>query len=548
MARFARISIHWILPSTAIAAALFLLNYTAVISGALAPPPGHVPQYVLRNIDMTVYLNWMQSARDRWLLPNYSAPWLTPDEVFTPILTVMGRLSNLLPWSTLTDYYVLHFIATIGASALLLAALRYFLPSRKQRLAAVAVIFCSVPYLSIAYAIAKATGSSPGIFSLGLLEYTYTTADGLVRGGASNSVTLTFGTATVLAAVLLLAKRIETGSVRWLWAAAAVNFASALFHPFEFSVITAAGCSLLALEARRTRNWRRAVWQSLVLVSAAVAGLTPYLVQLRRVEWLRDMSAADPGATLNVASVLLMWGLPAFLTLYTMLLRFRPATPKDEVLAVWCITALVVLFAHPPSPFHLLNGYTYINAMWLVRVAASNHKARSVIERNRRPLIAFCSIWFVLCAAAHAATIIQMARDGRSPDPDVLVSTVAPQSETVLRGWLHAHAEADEVVMAPGLTGAWLTTIPMHGFAAQDNFSITYEQQLKESRSFFAAKWSPDDSRNFLRRYGIRWVVVPANSEAQRYFSTRPPAASFGDLVLYQLPENHTVFYDHRHP
>ena len=368
---------RWILPSVAIAAFLFILNHTAVISGALAPPPGYVPQYVLRNTDMTVYLNSMQAGKHVWFPPNFSAPWITPDELFTPILTLIGRVSNFMPWSVLIDYYVLHFLATVGATLLLMAALRYFVPAGRQRIAVIGVIFCSVPFLSIWYTIAKAIGASPGMSSLGLIEYTYTTADGLVRGGSSNSITLTFGTAVVLGAVLLLAKRIETGGTGWLWAVAALNFVSAFFHPFEFAVITGTGCLLFGLEGFRTKDWSRAIRHSLLLVATGTLGLSPYLIQLARVGWLRDMSAADPGMVMNVASVLRMWGIPAFLTVYAVLLRFRPRTPKDEVLAAWCLVAVLLLFAHPPSPFHLLDGFTYINAMLLVRIGASDPKACS---------------------------------------------------------------------------------------------------------------------------------------------------------------------------
>lgn len=545
MGKSVRLWSRWILPSTAVAAFLFILNHAAVISGAIAPPPGYLPQYVLRNTDMTVYLNSMQAGRHVWFPPNFSAPWLTPDELFTPLLTLMGRLSNFMPWSVLTDYYVMHFLATVGATLLLMGALRYFTPPGRQRLGAIAVIFCSVPFLSVWYVIAKAIGASPRLSSLGLIEYTYTTADGLVRGGTSNSITLTFGTAAVLAAVLLLAKRIETGGTRWLWAAAVINFVSAFFHPFEFSVITGTGCLLFGLEGFRTRDWSRAIRHSLVLVAAGALGLSPYLIQLSRVGWLRDMSAA-PGMPMNIASVLLMWGMPAFLTVYALLLRFRPRTPKDEVLAAWCLVAVLLLFAHPPSPFHLLDGFTYINAMLLVRIGASDPKARTLLERNSRPLLACCCIWFLLCVGAQAATFVQLVRDGRSAEPEVLISAVAPASEQALRQWLHLHASSDDVVLAPGLMSAWLTTIPMHGFAAQDNFSISYEHQSKQSASFYAGEWSVDHANEFLHRYGIRWVVLPLKSSGKQYLEERAPAALFGDLALYRLPENHTRDYPGR--
>jgi len=495
---------------------------------------------------MTVYLNWMQAGRRAWFPPNFSAPWITPDELFTPILTLMGHVSNFMPWSILIDYYALHFLATVGATLLLIAALRYFVPAGRQRIAVIGVIFCSVPFLSIWYTIAKAVGASPGMSSFGLIEYTYTTADGLVRGGSSNSITLTFGTAVVLAAILLLSKRIETGEVGWLWAVAALNFVSAFFHPFEFAVITGTGCLLFGLEGFRTRDWSRAIRHSLLLVAAGTLGLSPYLIQLARVGWLRDMSAADPGMVMNVASVLRMWGMPAFLTIYALLLRFRPRTPRDEVLAAWCLVAVVLLFAHPPSPFHLLDGFTYINAMLLVRIGASDPKAQTLLGRNRRPLIACGCVWILLCTAAQATTLIQLVRDGRSADPDVLISSVAPESEQSLRQFLKVHAHSDEVVLAPGLMSAWLTTIPMHGFAAQDNFSISYGHQFKQLTSFYAGEWSPEHANEFLHRYGIHWVVVPLKSSAKRYLEERAPAALFGDLALYQLPENHTLPYPGR--
>jgi hypothetical protein len=93
---------------------------------------------------------------------------------------------------------------------------------------------------------------------------------------------------------------------------------------------------------------------------------------------------------------------------------------------------------------------------------------------------------------------------------------------------------------------AWLTTIPMHGFAAQDNFSISYGHQFKQLTSFYAGEWSPEHANEFLHRYGIHWVVVPLKSSAKRYLEERAPAALFGDLALYQLPENHTLPYPGR--
>lgn len=135
MRKGSRLWPRWIRPSVAVAAFLFVWNHTAVTSGALAPPPGYVPQYVVRNTDMTVYPDSMQATRHAWLAPNFSPPWPTSNELLTPILAVMGHMSNFMPWPVF---------------------------SGRQRLAAIAVISCSVPFLSIWCAIAKVLDGSPG--------------------------------------------------------------------------------------------------------------------------------------------------------------------------------------------------------------------------------------------------------------------------------------------------------------------------------------------------------------------------------------------------
>ena len=514
----------------------FIANNIAIIAAILAPASGTIPQYFLRNTDTPEYLTGLQSSGSGLLLRNYFSPWRVPDAIYTPLLWSTGRLTAALPWSLAVRYHAAHLLLYIAASGALIVVFRHFLPTRNQRLAGAIVVLCSVPWLSIGYAITRILGRSPGFFSLGLFQSTYITADGLARGGTSNSLTLTFGTLTVLLAVYFLARRLETGDSKWIWRAAAVNFISALFHPFEFMPITLSGLVLLTLEARHQRRWRRAIQEGTILALPALVAILPYFLLLRRFEWLRD-ARTGLDMDFNPASVLLMFGLPAFMGVYLLLMRFRPQTRSDQVLIVWCLSCLALLAPKTLGPFHIVDGYVYVNAALVVRLL-STPKASAILVPHGKAALAAAVVVVSLCILAQTFTFIQLFRDGRSDSPELLLSAVVPRDEVAVREWLRKHAQPDDVVLAPGVAAAWMATLPIHTLAAHEYFSISFDKQYEQSGRFFSGRMTTPEADAFEREYGIRWVMVPPGSPAFRYFSGEQPVFSIGGTAVFERPDN----------
>ncbi|MFZ0637513.1 MAG: hypothetical protein WAM08_18475, partial [Candidatus Acidiferrales bacterium] len=214
---------------------LFLLHHAGVVSGALAPPPGYEPAWTLRNLDVPQYLTWLEAARHEVLLPDYHAPWVTEPGLFQPLLLAAARTG--LP--TLVAYYAPVLAGYIFAAFALLHAASVFCPGRETLFALLAAL-CTVPFRLIGWLLAQVLPLPKVLVVLGLIDYSYDTADGLFRGGMSNSVTLSVGTALVLLSMAALGRFAESGQRKYLFRLAALAFLSAFLHPFEVFVIVAA--------------------------------------------------------------------------------------------------------------------------------------------------------------------------------------------------------------------------------------------------------------------------------------------------------------------
>ena len=84
-----------------------------------------------------------------------------------------------------------------------------------------------------------------------------------------------------------------------------------------------------------------------------------------------------------------------------------------------------------------------------------------------------------------------------------------------------------------------LATAPVHTMVRHWLFSGTYAAQVKLQGSFCGGDWNHEIAREFLRTYGIDYVVVPEGSPIHRVLRGYPKAAVFPPLMLYHLPENH---------
>jgi len=481
---------------------LGLLNHIGVIAGIVNPPPGYQPAYYLRNLDVPQYLAWMELARTHWLLPNEHAPWQTEPGLFQPMFTIMARTG--LP--TLVVYYGLQLLLYwLAAYALLLAA-QTFMKTRRAILYAALVVLGALPLWLLGWAAAKALGLPPTVqlaLGYGLVEYGYDTADGLVRGGLSNSVLLTFGTAMTLFAFTNLAKFITAGRTvgrrRYYYWLLACVFLDGLFHPFEIFVITAAAVwPLWRADRKRECGW---------LFVAAGAGMLPYVIETVRFSWVRDLSQISTWKMGSPVWVLLVYGVPAMLICWLMLIRFRVERPEDEILQSWFLcAALLPMIPGMTSGIHTFDGYVYAIGFLLVRKAQSDQLFSRLFSQHRGAMRLALAGWAVVSALVLGSAYWQLWKDGKSANPEFL-SAVAPSDEVAMLSWMKANLPRDRLVLAPEAMAPWVAAIPMPSVGSHDLFSVTYQAQRDLANHFYQGQPLRGD---LIDGFGVSYVVAPA--------------------------------------
>ncbi|HME09155.1 MAG TPA: hypothetical protein VKG25_19005, partial [Bryobacteraceae bacterium] len=359
----------------------FVVNNLAVWSAMLRPPAGYIPRFVLSNLDVPIYLTWMTLAPTHWLLPNFDAPWASDDALLSPLVLTVGKLSHLLGLSPVAGFQAFHFLFYIVAAFALGAVIWTFCCTGRQRFAAAAAIFAALPLPLLTLGWMHLAGREVPLFWIGLVEYAYETADGLTRGGVSNTFTLSFGTAANLFALCLLARLVRQRRSRDLTLLAMVAFLAGFFHPTEVCVITGASLASFAILAWRERRLAVLVRNGAVVGGAAVLGLLPYVVQTSRSEWVRDISRLYQWQPPSVLWVPLVFGLPTVLVVYLLLMRFRLRAPGDEVLRTWFLSTIALLFV-PGIPFklHMFDGFPYVVAVLLVRLLAGRVQVSALLR------------------------------------------------------------------------------------------------------------------------------------------------------------------------
>lgn len=501
---------------------LGLLNHIGVIAGMLDPPPGYQPAHYIRNLDTPIYLSWIELARTHWLLPNGDAPWLTEPALFQPMFVIMARTG--LP--TAVAYYCLQLLLYwVAAYALILAA-QTFMKTRRAMLYAALVMLGALPLRLLGWVAAKALGSPEMVrlvLGYGVVQYGYETADGLLRGGLSNSVLITFGTAMILFSFTNLARFIAGGQRRYYYWLMFCVFLNALFHPFEiFVVITAAVWPLWKADRKRESLW---------LFVVAGAGMLPYVIETMRFRWVRDVSLLLNWKMGSPVWVLLVYGIPAMLICWLMLIRFRVERPEDEVLQSWFLCAAVLpMVPGVTTILHAFDGYAYAVGFLLVRKAQSDKLFSRLFSEHRRTMQLALAGWAAVSILALGSVYSQFWKDGKSTDPEFL-SAVAPSGEVAMLAWMKANLPRDRLVLAPEVMAPWVAAIPMPSVASHDLFSVTYEAQRSLASRFYAGEALRSD---LIDGFGVSYVVAPAGAPIVLEGSTLLHQEA--SLRLYEIP------------
>ncbi|HTC89233.1 MAG TPA: hypothetical protein VK686_13090 [Bryobacteraceae bacterium] len=501
---------------------LCLGNHLGVIAGIAAPPPGYEPAYYIRNLDVPQFVTWMELAKTHWLLPDEHAPWQTEPGLFQPMYALAAHTG--LP--TIVSYYGLQLLMYWLAAYALIVAMQTFLKTRRAMLYGALAVLGAMPLLLLGWAAAKALGLPAAVQSAlayGVVQYTYDTADGLVRGGLSNSFLLTFGTAMTLFAFVNLARFVTTSQRRYYYWLLLCVFLDGLFHPFEIFAIAAAAVWPL-WKAKRMK-------ECLGLFAVAGAGMLPYVIQTLRCAWVGDIAQLGNWKMGSLAWILLVYGLPAILICWLMAIRFRVDTAEDGILQSWFLCAAVLPWIPGvPSGMHTFDGYAYVVGFLLVRKAQSDPLLSQIAVQKPRALRFALAGWGLVSALVLVTVYTQLWKDGKSAHPDFL-SAVAPQQEVAMLAWMKANLPRDRLVLAPEAMAPWVAAIPMPSVGSHDLFSFTYQAQRNLASRFYQGH--PERSE-LIDGFGVSYVIAPVGAPIVLEHSRLLHQES--SLRLYEVP------------
>lgn len=519
----------------AIGVLCFFVNNLSVWSAALSPAPGHQARWVLSNMDVPIYLTWMTLAPKHWLLPNYNAPWTSDDALVSPLVLVAGKFSSSVGLSPRAGFQIFHLFFYIVAAFAFAAVLYSFCTTRRQRIAATIASVAALPLPLLALGWADLVGKQIPILWLGLIQFSYDTADGLFRGGTSNSYTLSFGTAANLAGLFFLTRYVRGGQRRDVVLLALTAVLSALFHPVEMCVIVLASIATFGIQAYRNRNSRTGITNATLVVAGALLGLLPYLIQTSRSQWVRDISRLYVWEAFSILWVPLVFGIPTVLAIYFLLMRYRLTTPGDEVLRTWFFASFALLYVPGvPMKLHIFDGFPYITAILLVRLLSSHQPLRNLIERKPSLPLAVAAAALAICLPGYVSMYKQLWNDGRKEDPQLLLNALQRTEEPQLLAWFRSHEINGQLAMGPLDIAPWLATVPMPSLASHDLFGVTYEDQNRFVSRFYQGRLSDEDASRQLRDYGVHYLVIPTQGPSRRYVTDQTPIAQVGVWSIYE--------------
>jgi hypothetical protein len=269
----------------------------------------------------------------------------------------------------------------------------------------------------------------------------------------------------------------------------------------------------------------------------------PYVYFSLTVPWMRQVTAQNIYRLPDLLHLLGILGIPTAFVLVNLVIGPRLRARSDVVLQCWFAATLMVMhIPRLPWALHGADGFGLITALLAVRQISQVPYLRSWVAL--RPRLAIVAAVAVVAPATfvHAGVRYAVFRDALKPESPYGMSAVSRQAEHDLIRWFRRHGSVRDLVIVPNQETSWmLTTAPVHTIASHWLYSGNYGQQSKLRDNFYSGDWTDETARDFLRQYGINYVVVPEGSPVHRVLSAYPKAAHFPPLTLYHLPENHMV-------
>jgi hypothetical protein len=517
-----------------LAVSLGLLSWSAnnlnILRAHIHTPAGTQPSWTPRETDVAQHLTWVNGMRNALVIPDYHMPAVTNPGIFCPLMALLGQVTKF-GIDASAAYAAAELLVGIVGVYCILVSLRLFLMSHWQAVAALVLLFASAPFMSVLNVWRALRGEEfgPPIYFVG---------DGLFYTGP---LSIVFGTASVYASLILVTRHVLLGRRRYLYLTAVVAAVAGLCHPFEvFTIMAATTLTLLAL---RWPCIRDALTESLVVIVPCGLSVLPYLYLSLTVPWMRQVTVQNTYKLPDLLHLLGILGIPSAFVLVGLVIGPRLRQTSDVVLQCWFASTLMVMHIPKlPWALHAADGFGFVTALLAVRQVSQVPYLRSWwVLRPRLAMIAAAAM-AAPAVFVHVGARYTMFRDGLKLESPFGMSAVSSQAECDLIRWFHRNGSGRDLVIAPNKETSWmLATAPVHTIASHWLFSGTYEYQVKLRDSFYRGDWTDETARDFLRKYGINYVVVPEGSPVHRVLSTYPKAALFPPLTLYHLPENHML-------
>jgi len=534
-------------------AILYFANNLDVWHGLIAPPVGYVGLGIQRNSDIAIYLTWLHGYAKGWFLPNYSAPWTTPSDFIAPGLIPVSLLQRLLGVSPVAALQIFTFVGYVFVAYAMAFAYRTFCKTRGQALWALLVALACVPIDSLPI-LSQLLGSSAQYGAATGRVHFLTMSDGFLRGLVTWPF-LTYGTGFQALSMGLLGRYVKTGERRWMMWMALACLISTLLHPFEiFVTATTAGIVLLRRFGPTKETVTRLGW----VAAAAAVGVSPYVIQTVRSEWMHEVALAN-SIVLSPSLLAGVVGAPVVLIVVLLLFGFPESRSDETVIAKTWFLVTMALFFVPGLPFalHLLDGsFVAIGLLVVMQVQELLQRrptlAKPVLQFVVVPLLAWSLLPHVIFRAqawdAGVATQNQQfAFDTCTTFHGTCLkpTAIAPAAEVAAVKWLGANANPEDLVLATEDASPWMAQAPVHSFASHWLFSLLWPHPNYRNvrNAFFSGSLTVGQGHELLELIGVRWIVVPDGSAARQYLDNAAQRARLGTYAIYEVPGAHIKPY-----
>jgi hypothetical protein len=308
-------------------------------------------------------------------------------------------------------------------------------------------------------------------------------------------------------------------------------------HPFEIVVIVFVATIVLLQEAEPIR---RRLARIGLIITAAGAGLAPYVIQSLRVPWVHEVTEANrSGVYITPAYLVASLGLPAIVVGVLLLLGLPRKQNRDAmILKTWFVSSFLLFYVPGlPFPQHFFDGVFFAIGMLLAMQIEGLEESRPMFARPAfRLLLATALIWMLV---PHLTFRARSWKDGVALSNIRFASAIAPDDEIAAVQWLRRNASPDDLILANGEAASWLAAAPVHSFASHWLFSsaAARPRDAELKAAFFEGKMPPEQAHAFLETLGVRFVVVPDDSCARPYVvGTAIMRIHLNATAIYEIP------------